>query len=176
MKSLTRGELVRAVQAPPPREGTLLRTQDGAPKHRISARAQWVWERLIDCYGATKMQDFGDWPGPELCKIIDDVRTRDDLRDLLANIRSAYPNWPPTLAQIEQLAKALATPPVNWSRINEALTDYAMRTKYAQMGPGQRIGIPRWNYSRKGLHIPTDGSGAPAIFISIHEVPHGENV
>jgi hypothetical protein len=173
MKRLSRTELIGAVEAAPPREGKLLPAAKDGPKHKVSFRAGEFWARLIDWYGASKMADFGEWPGPDLCKLIDSVRTREDMGILLSNIRSKHLQWPPTFAEIETLVKACTAPAVDLSKLFEALASRALTTRKLTLR--QQMGIPRWTYSPSGVHIPADGD-SPAVFISIDEVRDGQNV
>lgn len=169
MKRLSNNDARNALANPPALEGKLLRAIDGKPKHRISTRAQAVWDRWIDWYGAQKMADFGDWPGPDLCKLLDALRTRDDLGALLSNIRMKHPSWPPTFAEIEAIARSLIAPAVDWSKLNEKLAERALAT--TTLTAAQKQGLPplRWMFSPTGLRIPADGD-SPELFISIDEV------
>jgi hypothetical protein len=163
-----------AIVKDPPKEGTLIRAGGvEKPKHRITDRAQKFWDRLIDWYGASKMSDFGDWPGPDLCKLVDAIRSRDDMGALLSNIRSKHPQWPPTFNEIEALVRSLVAPAVDWSKVFAALADHALKTR--KLTPRQQMGIPRWTYSPRGVRIPADGD-SPEIFIPIEEVTNGQNV
>lgn len=162
-----------AIAKDPPKEGTLIRAADGKPSHRISDRAQKFWDRLIDWYGASKMGDFGDWPGPDLCKLVDGIRTRDDMGTLLANIRAKHTQWPPTFAEIEALVRTLVAPAVDWAKMFERLHDHVIATR--KLTDRQRMGIPRWTYSPSGVRIPADGD-APEVFVPMEEVANGKNV
>lgn len=154
--------------APAEKEGTLLPSRVHKPKHKISDRAQGVWDRLIDWYGVNKMADFGDWPGPDLCKLLDSIPTIDAMRTFLANIRNNHPQWPPTFAQMEQLVAAIAVPSVDWPKLNERLIEHVVSTR--TLTDRQLAGIPPWTFGPAGVRIPADGD-APALFVARDEVP-----
>lgn len=169
MKPLgTSTELANLISSPPAAQsGTLVRRSDGKPAHEITTRAQGVWDRLIDWYGVSKMADFGDWPGPDLCKLIDGLRTRDAMGTFLANIRNNHPQWPPTFAQMEQIVRGIVVPTVDWNRLNEQLIAHVLRTR--TLTPLQRAGKPPWTFAPRGVQIHADGN-APGFFVGRDEV------
>lgn len=171
MKPLSDLNLPALAKDPPAeKQGTLVRAMGHKPKHKISDRAQGVWDRLLDWYGVGKMSDFGDWPGPDLCRLIDSIQSLDGMRTFLANIRNNHPQWPPTFAEMEQLVRSIAVPSVDWGKLNEALARHVIRTRWDVMTPLQRMGIPPWTYGPDGVVIPVDGD-SPAIFVGRDEVP-----
>lgn len=160
------GETARAL----PREGTLLRAPPPAkPAHHVSARAKGVWSKLATWYGANKLQDFGPWPPEELCKLIDAVRTRDELGGVLADVKQAHPIWPPTVPQFEAIFRKRQPPTINWAERQCALTDHVFRTRGAAMSTPQRIQIPRWQWYQDGCFVPP-GDGAPGFFVPFTEI------
>lgn len=168
MKRLSDIDLAGAVGTPPPaKEGTLIPAAKRKAEHYISKRAQEVWDRLIDWYGVSKMADFGEWPGVDFCRVIDSIRTRDDMGTFLANIRGLHPSWPPTFAQVEEIAKSLVVPSVDWNVLNHRLCEHVLATR--NLTRLQIAGKPPWTFSPVGVYIPADGNVA-GMFVGRDEV------
>ena len=159
------GDVTRAL----PREGQLLPAIDHKPKHAVSPRAKGFWEKLCTWYGASKMEDFGDWPPVEICRAIDALLHRDDIAAVLLEIKDTHKVWPPTTPQLEAIVRKHTAPPVDWSKMRDRLAQHVIRTRYARMSTPQRIGIPRWTWSQGGVFIPP-GDGAAGFFVPFTEL------
>ena len=160
------GDIARSL----PRSGQWIPGPERKPEHPISQRSKDVWKKLGTWYGAGKLDDFGEWPPVELCKLIDAVRTRDELGAVLADVKQAHPMWPPTIPQFEAIFRRHAPPPVDWRKLREDLRAYVIRTRYDTMSTSQRIGIPRWTWNSAGVEIPA-GDGAAGFFVPFSDLP-----
>lgn len=158
------------VAAALPREGQLLPAVDRKPQHFVSPRAKGLWTKLCTWYGASKMEDFGDWAPAEICKAVDGLRHRDDLSAVLVDIKSKHPSWPPTTPQLESIIRSHIAPAVDWAKLQGDLTEHIMRTRYARMSTPQRIGIPRWQWYNDGAFVPP-ADGVDGFFVPYSELP-----
>lgn len=148
-----------------PREGKLLPASlERKPKHFISPRAKAFWEKLCSWYGASKLEDFGEWPSIEICKAIDALRHRDDLAGVLSDIKQQHAVWPPSGPQLEAIIARHIAPVVNWPKLMGDLTEHILRTHYARMSLHQRIAIPRWNWYQDGVFVPAS-DGVDGFFV-----------
>ena len=151
------------------REGELLQPAERKPQHFVSARAKGFWAKLCTWYGASKMEDFGDWAPVEVCKAIDALRHRDDLSAVLADIKSKHPNWPPNTPQLEAIIRSHIAPSIDWPKLIAELSEHVMRTRYERMSQPQRIGIPRWQWYQDGVFVPPS-DGAEGFFVPFTEL------
>lgn len=155
------GDVARALA---PRDGVLLPAAERKPDHFVSGRAKGFWTKLCTWYGASKMEDFGDWAPSEVCKAIDALRHRDDMAAVLLDIKAKHPNWPPTTPQLEAIIRSHIAPAVNWPKLQADLSEYVMRMHWGSMSGPQRIGIPRWQWYQDGVFVPP-GDGAEGFFV-----------
>lgn len=106
-------------------------------KHKPSARAQRVWDRLGDWYGARFADQFGDQPSQDWCTVIDQT-SNDDLVAVLVQVRQQHVTFPPTLPEFAALVKEVRLPRMNSPSVAEQLAEYVARTY--QLTPAQLCG------------------------------------
>jgi hypothetical protein len=95
-------------------------------QHKPSQRAQRVWDRLGDWYGARFADQFGDLPTQDWCTVIDNV-SNDDLVAVLVLVRERHVTFPPTLPELVALVKEVRLPRLHAPSIPEQLTDFVTR-------------------------------------------------
>jgi hypothetical protein len=110
-------------------------------KHKPSLRAQRVWDRLGDWYGARFADQFGDQPSQDWCTVIDQT-SNDDLVAVLVQVRQQHVTFPPTLPEFAALVKQARVPRMYATSVAEQLTDFVVR-RY-QLTPAQLRGP--WTY------------------------------
>lgn len=152
-----------------PREGQLITPREPKPGHFVSARAKGFWLKLCSWYGASKMEDFGDWAPTEICKAVDALLHRDDLSAVLVDIKSKHPNWPPNTPQLEAIIRSHIAPAIDWAKLQCDLTEHICKTHWHKMSQPQRIGIPRWQWYNNGAFVPP-GDGAGGFFVPYTDI------
>lgn len=95
-------------------------------QHKPSHRAQRVWDRLGDWYGARFADQFGDVPSPDWCTVVDNV-SNDDLVATLVLVRERHVTFPPTLPELVALVKEVRLPRAHVPSTAEQLTAYVAR-------------------------------------------------
>jgi hypothetical protein len=95
-------------------------------QHKPSARAQRVWDRLGDWYGARFADQFGDLPTQDWCTVIDHV-SNDDLVAVLILVRERHVTFPPTLPELVALVKEVRMPRTHAPSIAEQLAAFVAR-------------------------------------------------
>lgn len=153
-----------------PRAGQLLQPEEAKPDHYVSARAKGFWLKLGTWYGASKMEDFGDWAPIEICKAIDALQHRDDLSAVLVDVKSKHPQWPPSTPQLEAIIRSHVPPAIDWKKLRDALDTHILRTRWDRMSPSQRRAIPCWQWYQDGCFVPP-GDGAEGFFVPFTELP-----
>lgn len=142
-------------------------------KHKPSARAQRVWDRLGDWYGARFADQFGDIPSQDWCSIIDRV-SNDDLVAVLMRVREEHVSFPPTLPEFAALVKELRVPRVRKPSTQEQLATFVSRNY--QLTPAQ-MSRP-WTFLYKacpggavitGVVIDADGE-RPGYRVSVEDM------
>jgi hypothetical protein len=104
---------------------------------RASYRANRIWKRLTDYYGARIGEQFGKTPPEDWCEIID--RTDDErLQAAMTEIRMKHLDFPPTLPQFQAAIPARKDHGVG--SLIERLEDAAQRLALC---PHQEV-APRW--------------------------------
>lgn len=98
-------------------------------KHKPSARAQRVWDRLGDWYGVRFADQYGDLPSQDWCTVIDNS-TNEDLVAVLVRVRQEHVTFPPTLPEFAALVKEVRTPRFNVPSVAERLSEFVAR-RYA---------------------------------------------
>lgn len=97
-------------------------------QHKPSPRAQRVWDRLGDWYGARFADMFGDQPSQDWSVLIDRV-SNEDLVAVLMLVRERHVTFPPTLPEFASLVKEARMPRgARTSSVAEQLTDFVART------------------------------------------------
>lgn len=110
-------ELLVSTEAPTP-----VRRQ-----YKPSVRAQRVWDRLGDWYGARFADQFGDVPSQDWGTIIDHA-SNDDLVAVLVLVRQRHVTFPPTLPEFAALLKEVRMPRVHAPSVFEQLAEFVART------------------------------------------------
>ena len=143
------------------------------PKHKPSVRAQRVWDRLGDWYGARFADQYGDLPSQDWCTVIDHT-SNDDLVAVLVQVRQQHVTFPPTLPEFAALVKEVRLPRSNAPSIAEQLAEFAARTY--SLTPTQLRGP--WTYLYRaaagqlvvtGLVIAADGDH-PGYRVSVEDM------
>lgn len=96
-------------------------------QHKPSPRAQRVWDRLGDWYGARFADQFGDRPSQDWSTVIDNV-SNDDLVAVLVLVRQRHVTFPPTLPEFTALVKEVRTPRLHTPSMCEQLAEFIART------------------------------------------------
>lgn len=151
------------------REGQLLPARERKPQHFVSPRAKDFWQKLCTWYGASKMEDFGDWPPIEICKAVDAIRHRDEMSAVLVGVKGKHPAWPPSTPQLEAIIRSHIAPSIDWSKLQGDLTEHVCKMYWHKMSQGQRIGIPRWQWYNNGTFVPPS-DGAEGFFVPYTEI------
>lgn len=95
--------------------------------HKPSVRAQRVWDRLGDWYGARFADQFGDIPSQDWCTVIDQT-SNDDLVAVLVRVRQHHVTFPPTLPEFAALVKDVRLPRMHAPSMVEQLAEFVART------------------------------------------------
>lgn len=107
-------------------------------KHHVSRRAEGIWRTFARWYGAdTIAKNFGPVPPQEWCEVIDQqIRTRDQLERILADVRAQHPNFPPRFPQFAQIVDRVTVLHDQANQANEGgptvaerLVDYVLKHK-----------------------------------------------
>lgn len=166
---LTDAEARSALATAAARAGELV-PRDDKPKHKISKRANGVWQRWLQFYGASKLEAFGDWPGPDLCEMIDGIRTLDNMRMVLATVRQQHPVWPPTAGELAQIIERVQpTESVDRSKLWDEVIRYIARKHWHEMTFQQQRGMVCTN---SGVQVPADGD-RPGFFVTFEDAANG---
>lgn len=96
-------------------------------QYKASVRAQRVWDRLGDWYGARFADQFGDVPSQDWGTVIDNV-SNDDLVAALVLVRQRHVTFPPTLPEFAALAKEVRLPRVHGPSVLEQLAEFVTRS------------------------------------------------
>lgn len=102
------------------------------PDYTISKRVRDVWKKFGDWYGADVItKKLGAIPSREWCEAIDNITSRVELDQILADVRATHVNWPPLFPQFEAIvARARRPPPMRDAiPMTEQLTKFVLRTK-----------------------------------------------
>jgi hypothetical protein len=142
-------------------------------QHKPSPRAQRVWDRLGDWYGARFADQFGDQPTQDWCTVIDGV-SNDDLVAVLVLVRERHVTFPPTLPELVALVKEVRMPRMHAPSVAEQLTDYVARAY--QLTPNQLRGPWTFVYQLAGGHpivtgliVDADGD-RPGYRVSVEDM------
>jgi len=123
----------------------------------VSARAQRVWLRLNEWYGARMGEQYGPTPPPDWCRLVD-RSTNAEMKRALLLIRTKHPSFPPTLPEFEIALRP--PPPVHRGptedTVQEKLVKHAI-SHYA-LGAEQLIQHATFLYQRRQW---TDVQGRP---------------
>jgi hypothetical protein len=159
------------VRAVIPREGEFLAAAaEPKPKYYVSTRARDFWGKLAGWYGASKIEDFGDWPPSEVCKALDAVSTRADMGEVLEAVLKEYQRaFPPSMPELLVILRRYGPPPIDWPKLQADLGDYILRTRGAAMSLHQRIGVPRWQWYQNGVFVPPS-DGVDGFFVAFSEM------
>jgi hypothetical protein len=103
-------------------------------QHKPSPRAQRVWDRLGDWYGARFADQYGDLPSQDWCTVIDNS-TNEDLVAVLVRVRQEHVTFPPTLPEFAALVKEVRIPRIRKPSTQEQLVAFVARTY--QLSPVQ---------------------------------------
>lgn len=104
-------------------------------KHHVSRRAEGIWRTFARWYGAdTIAKNFGPVPPQEWCEVIDQqIRTRDQLERILADVRAQHPNFPPRFPQFAQIVDRVTVlhdqANEGGPTVAERLVDYVLKHK-----------------------------------------------
>lgn len=123
-------------------------------KHKPSARAQRVWDRLGDWYGARFADQFGDQPSQDWSTVIDNT-SNDDLVAVLVLVRQQHVTFPPTLPEFAALVKEVRAPRINAPSVAEQLAAFVSRS-YA-LTPAQLRGPWTFLYGSTGGQLIVTG-------------------
>lgn len=93
-----------------------------------SRRAQRLWDRLGDWYGARFADQFGDQPSQDWCTLVDNA-TNEELVAVLVLVRQRHVTYPPTLPEFSALVKEVRVPRPPTPPVTEQLTEFVLRTK-----------------------------------------------
>lgn len=122
-------------------------------QHKASPRAQRVWDRLGDWYGARFADMFGDRPPQDWCALIDRV-SNDELISVLTLVRERHVTFPPTLPEFASLVKETRAPRPALPSMPEKLTEYV--TRNYRLTPAQQSAPWTFLYrSESGRHFVT---------------------
>lgn len=108
---------------------------------KVSPRAERVWKRLAEWYGARLADQYGPTPPPDWQAVINGA-DEDRLEQGLIAVRRMSPAYPPTLGQLES-----AIPPKrakSEKSIPQMLADHVVETRGHQLCVHQ-LSKP-WNY------------------------------
>ena len=127
-----------------------------------SKRAERMWLRLTEWYGARVIDQYGADPPEDWCDVIDHL-DNDQVKRGLSLLRSRYVQHPPTLPQFEAVMRP---PPVPTGEPSpaEKLCAHATKVYGARMTPKQLRGP--WTYLHDqdgqicGVAIDSDGVSA----------------
>lgn len=169
---------LRAIDFPTEREALskMLANPDPPParrQHKPSARAQRVWDRLGDWYGARFADQFGDLPTQDWCTVIDNV-SNDDLVAVLVLVRERHVTFPPTLPELVALVKEVRMPRAHTPSVAEQLAEYVARAY--SLSPMQLRGP--WTYLYRlvggrpivaGLIVDADGD-RPGYRVTVEDM------
>lgn len=174
---------MRPIDLPAERESLaeMLLSPEPAPpsrrKHKPSARAQRVWDRLSDWYGVRFADQYGDLPSQDWCTVIDNS-TNDELVAVLVRVRQEHVTFPPTLPEFAALVKQVRTPRFNVPSVAERLTAFVARTY--DLTPAQLRGP--WTFMYRiaagqlvvtGLIVDADGE-RPGYRVSVEDMQAAE--
>lgn len=167
--ALSEQELRTALERRAAAAGQLM-PRDEKPQHKVSKRASGVWKRWIAFYGASKLESFGDWPGPDLCALIDSIKTLDGMRTVLAVVSHEHPSWPPTTGEFAAIVNRVQpVQSVDRGALWASACDYIARKYWQQMTFTQQRGMI---YTNDGVLVPRDGD-SPGFFVSFEELANG---
>jgi hypothetical protein len=124
------------------------------PKHKPSVRAQRVWDRLGDWYGARFADQYGDLPSQDWCTVIDNT-SNDDLVAVLVLVRQQHVTFPPTLPEFAALVKEVRTPRINAPSVAEQLAEFV--SKSYSLTPAQLRGPWTFLYGSTGGQLIVTG-------------------
>jgi hypothetical protein len=124
------------------------------PKHKVSARAQRVWDRLGDWYGARFADQYGDLPSQDWCTVIDNT-SNDDLVAVLVQVRQQHVTFPPTLPEFAALVKEVRLPRLQSPSIAEQLAEFV--SKSYSLTPAQLRGPWTYLYGSTGGQVVVTG-------------------
>lgn len=151
---------MRSLELPAEREALarmLLSPEPALPSrrtHKPSVRAQRVWDRLGDWYGARFADQYGDLPSQDWCTVIDNS-TNEELVAVLVRVRQEHVTFPPTLPEFAALVKELRTPRFNAPSVAERLSAFVAR-RYA-LTPAQLRGPWTFLYRIAGEQVVVTG-------------------
>lgn len=98
-------------------------------KPKISKRAERMWTRLTEWYGARFAEQYGITPPPDWCAVIDEA-TDSVIERVLSEIRVKHPAHPPTFPEFEALfAQFSPKKGVDVPSTQAQLDDFVMRVK-----------------------------------------------
>jgi hypothetical protein len=117
------------------------------PKHKPSDRAQRVWDRLGDWYGARFADQYGDQPSQDWCTVIDNT-SNDDLVAVLVQVRQQHVTFPPTLPEFASLVKEVRLPRIHAPSMAEQLAEFV--SKSYSLTPAQLRGPWTFLYGHTG--------------------------
>lgn len=143
--------------------------------HKPSARANRVWQRMVEWYGARVADQFGKEPPVDWCRAID--RSDDTtVQRALSLIKTRYLDHPPTLPQFEAVMRPAEASGVRRAGEAELLSAYVMRAYGARLTPRQTRGP--WDYSRDKAGelcatVAADGD-SPGVTVSALEMRSGQ--
>lgn len=174
---------MRQIDLPAERESLtqMLLSPEATPpskrKYKPSVRAQRVWDRLGDWYGARFADQYGDLPSQDWCTVIDGS-TNEDLIAVLIRVRQEHVTFPPTLPEFAALVKQVRAPRFHVPSIAERLTAFAARTY--ELTPAQLRGP--WTFVYRiaagqtvitGLVIDADGE-RPGYRVTVEDMQAAE--
>lgn len=151
------------------------------PDYTISKRVRAIWKKFCDWYGADVIaKKLGAVPAREWCEEIDSIATRDELAQVLADVRSKHVNWPPLFPQFEAICKSVRRPQQRGRApsVAEQLSDYVIRTKRltrAQLGGWTFFGGAGDAFA--GVVVPADPeTGAPGYRVTVADMQLGDSL
>src|SRR5919107_3809180 len=175
MKSLSNSlpaVIERHVITPRGAQSVQVLPRDDKPTHKISKRANYVWQRWLQFYGAIKLESFGDWPGPDLCELIDSLNTPAAFKQLLIDTRAKHPIWPPTAGEFAQLIEAVQpTATVDYGKLWARTCDYIAAKHWHKLTFQQQRGLI---CAPNGVAVPADGD-SPGFFVTFEEAGNAKN-
>lgn len=150
-----------------------------APEYPISKRVHHVWKKLSDWYSAaTIAREFGAIPPKEWCEVIDSIKTRKDLEQVLTEVRRRHVTFPPRFPEFEKIVHDVVRAPTlkrRGSTLQEQLIDFIQRTK--PLSKKQRVNRElRWQFlyvdgEFSAIQIPADPSeDAPAYRVTVEDM------
>ena len=143
------------------------------PKHKASARARQLWDRLSDWYGVRFADQYGDEPSRDWCGIVDRTTPQEIIR-VLTLIRRRHVTFPPTLPEFAALVKEVREEQALGPRkasTEELLTDFVV--KHRTLTQQQMLG-PAWSYLYRGT--PDGGVICTGVEIAKCDAPAGFRV